>query len=186
MVGTGMTRPTGFEVLNRRREMLRLHRLGVEPREFIPSIAAQYSAKVDAVRKDWSNRTKWMKVYLRMEEAQSLVSELLLNYDIAHEEALLLVNEEKNPRAKAQLLYLLFRILDKKTEIMRELGAFEILRCDYKNQAREHARQLLEEEFPWMKGNKDLINTKMALAKASGKCKIEELVELEKKIASAP
>lgn len=181
-----MNRSTGFEVLNRRREMLHLHRLGVEPRKFIPSIAAQYGVKVSAVRKDWSNRTKWMKVYLRMEHAQSLVSELLLNYDVAHEEALLLVKEEKNPKAKLQLLYLSLRILDKKTEIMRQLGAFEMLRCDYKSKAREHARKLLEEEFPWMKGNKDLINTKMALAKASGKYKIDELVDLEKKCASVP
>jgi hypothetical protein len=181
-----VTRPSGLEVLNRRREMLRLQRLGVEPREFIPSVASKYGVKVDAVRRDWSKRIKWMTTYLRVEDAQSLVSEVLLDYDVAHEEALLLLCEEKNPKAKAQLLYLLLKILDKKTEVMRQLGAFEVLRCDYGCKAREHARRLLEEVFPWMKGNRDLLNGVMALAKASGQYKIDELVEFEKECAGAP
>ena len=181
-----MIRSSGLEVLNRRREMLRLQRLGVESREFTPSVASKYGVRVDAVRRDWSNRTKWMKAYLRVEDAQSLVSELLLDYDIAHEEALLLFGEEKNPKAKAQLLYPILKILEKKTEILSQLGAFEMLKRDYESKAREHARKLLEEEFPWMKGNRDLLNAAMALAKASGQFKADQIVEFEKDCADAP
>jgi len=37
-----------------------------------------------------------------------------------------------------------------------------------------------------MKGNRDLFNGVMALAKASGHLKIEELLEFEKEFAGAP
>jgi hypothetical protein len=132
MVETKLNRSSALEISNRRREMLRMQRLGVDPKEFIPTVAAKYGVKVDAVKKDWSKREKWMKIYLRIKDAQSLVSELLLELDIAQEEALLLLNQERNPKAKTQLLYVFLKIVDKKIALMRDLGAFEFLKCDYR------------------------------------------------------
>jgi hypothetical protein len=175
-----MTGSSALAISNRRREMLRLQRLGVEPKEFIQSVAAKYGVKDAAVRRDWSNRSKWMKVYLRMEDAHSLVSELLLDYDVAQEEAHMLINQEENLKAKAQLLYLYLKIVDKKTEIMKQLGAFDVLKFDYESKANEHARRLLEEKFPWMKGNRDQINADMAIIKSKGKYSTLLIIALEK------
>jgi hypothetical protein len=175
-----MTGSSALAISNRRREMLRLQRLGVEPKEFIQSVAAKYGVKDAAVRRDWSNRSKWMKVYLRMEDAHSLVSELLLDYDVAQEEAHMLINQEENLKAKAQLLYLYLKIVDKKTEIMKQLGAFDVLKFDYESKDNEHARRLLEEKFPWMKGNRDQINADMAIIKSKGKYSTLLIIALEK------
>ena len=180
-----LKRSSALEISNRRREMLRKQRLGVEPREFIPTIAAKYGVKVDAVKKDWSKRENWMKILLKMEDAQSLVSELLLEFDIIREETQLLVEQEENSKIKTQQLYLSLKVAKERKELLRELGVFEILKCYYKSKAREHSRKLLEEEFPWMKGNRDLLNSVMALAKASGKYPIEKLLEIERMCADA-
>ena len=185
VVGAGVTGSTALEISNRRREMLRLERLGVEPKEFIPSVASKFGVKVDAVRRDWSNREKWMKVYFRVEDARSLVLEHLLEHDVAQEETLLLISQEKNPKAKVQLIYLYLKILDRKTEIMKQVGAFEMLKCDYESKAREYARKLLEDVFPWMKGNWDRLNTALAVAKSKGQYKTVEMLALEKLCAES-
>jgi hypothetical protein len=97
---------------------------------------------VDAVRRDWSNRQKWMQTYLNEEDSKTLVLEILLEYDVLMQEASHLYEKEENPKAKVQLVYALLKILDRKTEILKQLGAFEKIKYDYESKAREHPQRL--------------------------------------------
>jgi hypothetical protein len=151
-------RSTRTQILKRRKEMINNDRLGLQPKEWIPQVAAKYGATEEAVKRDWSNRKKWMKTYLSVKDTKSRISALMLEYDITYEEVCLLCEQEKNSKAKMQFLYLKLKIIEKKNELMKQLGYYELLRKEFRIEALKHSRKLEEEWFPWMKGNIEAAN----------------------------
>ena len=180
-VGT-KNRSTRIQILKRRKEMINNDRLGFQPKEWIPQVATKYGANEEAVKRDWSNRKKWMNTYLSVKDTKSRISGLMLEYDIAIEEVCLLYEQEKNSKAKIQLLYLKLKIIEKKNELMKQLGYFEAFRKEYRIEALKHSRKLEEEWFPWMKGNIEAANENLKYFKkktklpATGILKMEDLI----------
>jgi hypothetical protein len=152
------TRPTRAKILARRREMINYDRLGIKAKDWISQVARKYGASEEAVKRDWSNRKEWMETYLNAKDTQSLVSGLMLEYDIAYEEACRLCEQEKNPKLKMQFIYLKLKIIEKKTDILKQIGGFKLLNREFRIEALKHARKLEEEWFPWMKGNIEAAN----------------------------
>ena len=82
-----MSKSTQEELLDRRIEMLDHYRSGSKPTDWIPQIAAKYDTTAGAVRRDWSNRNKWMSSLLKIENAKTLALDILYDYEKAMQDA---------------------------------------------------------------------------------------------------
>ena len=180
-----MAKSSALEMLKRRDEMLRLFSLGFEIKEITAKVASKYDVNQEAVRRDWSNRKDWMKNYLNIEDTRDLVLRMLFRLDINYEEACQLSDQETSFKSKSHMLSLKVQIEKEKRELLKYLGAFAVIKADFKNSVLEHIEKLFEEKYPWTKGNKDLFNSAMALSKARGDLTIKELMEFQQMFYSS-
>ena len=173
------TRPTNAKILNRRREMIRYDRLGIKAKDWIPEVADKFGASKETVKRDWSNRKNWMRTYLNTKDTRSSVLELIIEYDIAYEEARSLYEQEENSQKKMQLLYLRLKTIDKKKDLMKQLGYFEPIKKEFRIEALKHSRKLEEEWFPWMKGNIEAANENLKDYKKKTKLMPPDILKFE-------
>lgn len=175
-----MSKANAPEMAKSRIEMLQQYLLDLEPKELIGNVARKFNVKYETIRRDWSKRKKWMGNILTEEASRALFLTSLSRFDINSEEIDHLYEQETILKAKRHLLSLRVQIDKEKREFLKYLGAFEVIKADFKNNALKHQRRHFEEEFPWTKGNKDIFNSALALSKTKGLLSIEELVEFEK------
>jgi hypothetical protein len=115
----GRNRSTAAQIVRRRKEMINWDRLGLKPKEWIPRVAAKFNASEEAVKRDWSNRKKWMDMYFQTTEIQTLGLDSLFDYEIAVQEATELFNETKDLKMKPTTLGLKLKAIKMKHERAR-------------------------------------------------------------------
>jgi hypothetical protein len=120
-----MKRATQEELLNRRKDMLYQDRLGLKPVDWVPKIAQKYGCTVEAVKKDWSERKKWMQTFLKINDVENLALDILLDYEIGLIDACKLYDEAEDPKIKIQTLWLRFKAIQMKMDYLKGLGALE-------------------------------------------------------------
>jgi hypothetical protein len=124
-------RPTGTQILSRRKEMIKFNRLGLKPKEWIPKVAAKFDASEETVKRDWSNRRKWMNMYFQTTEVQTLGLDTLYDYEIASQEAAKLYYETENPKLKPTTLGLWMKAIKMKHDFFDKFGVLTRLRNQY-------------------------------------------------------
>lgn len=168
-----------LEMAQRRRDMLRYYRLGLSAKEFCVNVATKYGVSEAAVLRDWGKRKEWMKTFHVEENTQSLVCEMLLDYEGDCEEISRLIENETDTAKLIQLYHLKEKVRGNRKEFLFKIGVFDSVKFDFERQAQDKARKLFEKRYPWVIGNKRFYNGAMALAKYRGKLSIIELMELE-------
>jgi hypothetical protein len=126
-----MKRATQEELLKRRKDMLVQDRLGLNPVDWAPTVAEKYGCSVDAVRKDWSERKKWMQNFIKMDAVEDLAIGILLDYEIALNDACKLYEEAKDPKTKIQTFWLRFKAMQMRDDYLRELGALKKIKKEF-------------------------------------------------------
>lgn len=124
-------RSTGAQILRRRKEMINWDRLGLKPKEWIPRVAAKFNASEEAVKRDWSNRKKWMDMYFQTTEIQTLGLDTLFDYEIAVQEATELFNETKDLKMKPTTLGLKLKAIKMKHDFLSQFGVMTRLKNQY-------------------------------------------------------
>jgi hypothetical protein len=174
-----MVKSSRLEMLNRRRDMLRFDRLGLKAKEFCAKVACKYGVNEAAVLRDWGKREEWMKTFVAEQNNRSLAYEMALEYESDCEKIAELIEKEKDTTKLIQLYHLKEKLRDRRKDFLFKIGAFDSLRFDFDRQVQDKKRKLFEAEYPWIVGNKRLINAVMALLKASGRLSVTELMALE-------
>ena len=126
-----LKRATQEEILNRRKAMLSYDRLGLEPVDWIPEVAEEFACSEEAVKKDWSERKRWMQTYLRIDDVENMALDILADYELALNDAMKLYNETEDVKLKIQTLWLRFKAIDMKMDYLREPGALSLMKREF-------------------------------------------------------
>ena len=124
-------RPTQTQILKRRKEMINYDRLGYKAAEWIPWVAAKYGASEDAVKRDWSNRGKWMEMYFQSNEVQTLGVEILYDYEIALRDACELYDKTEDLKMKPTVFGLKLKALKMKTDFLNDFRVLDRVKEQY-------------------------------------------------------
>ena len=168
-----------LEMAKRRRDMLRYSRLGLPAKDFCGRVASKYGVSEEAVLRDWAKRKEWMKSLCAEEKNRSLALEMVLEYESDLEQISSLIEKEQDATKLIQLYHLKEKLRSNMKEFLFKLGAFDSVKFDLERQIAEKARKLFEKTYPWVKGNRKIYNSAMALEKYRGKLSIAELMEFE-------
>lgn len=160
-----MKRATQEQVLSRRKDMLHFNRLGFKPKEWIPMVASKYDASEESVRRDWSERKTWMRMFLKIEDTEELALDILMNYEIVLGQGYRLYDMAEDAKTKLQTLWFILKSIEMKMNYLKDLGVLSQLQLDIREKVNESRRKLLEDEYPYMKGDRDRHNRTMALLK---------------------
>jgi hypothetical protein len=145
--------------------MLHYSRLGFKPKEWIPMVASKYDVSEEAVRRDWSERKTWMRMFLKIENTEELALDILMNYEIILGQGYRLYEMAEDPKTKLQTLWFILKSVEQKMNYLRELGVLRQLQFDIGEKVIESQQKALEEKYPYMKGDRDRHNRTMALLK---------------------
>jgi hypothetical protein len=107
--------------------MISYDRLGMKSKEWIPKVAEEFDASKEAVKRDWSNRRKWMNMYFQTTEIQTLGLDALFEYELAVEEAKQLYKQTKNPNMNPTTLGLMLKAIKMKYDFLKEFGVLNRL-----------------------------------------------------------
>ena len=160
-----MTRATQEQLLNRRRDMLRYDRLGIKPKDWIPLVASKHHTTEETVKRDWSKRKTWIRLFLKVDDAEALALDILFDYEVAILDAYTLYEQAEEVKIKIQTLWLRLKTILLKANYLRELGALEYVKSDYLEKVGEHKEEMLENKLPYLKGNRDREIRRRALSK---------------------
>ncbi len=136
-----MKRATLGQVLDRRRDMLMMNRLGVQPKEWVPVVASKHGANEEAVKKDWSKRKEWMKVILKINDVEALALDTLNHYEVTLLDSYKLFEEIEDPKLKIQTVWLRIKAIKLKEDFLRDLGALDYIRTDFRAKANKHDKE---------------------------------------------
>jgi len=161
----GGIRATQDDLIDRRLHMLYLTRLGIKPKDWIEEIAFKYHSTPEAVRRDWGNRKRWIKQILKIGDAEGLVLDILFDYEKAIIDAYKLYAGTDELNSKIQALWLRLKAIKMRETYLKNIGALEQITADFQNEAEEHKRELEEERYPYLKGDRDRHIRSMALLK---------------------
>jgi hypothetical protein len=141
-------RATQEEILNRRKDMLYYDRLGLKVADWAPQVAEKHRCSVEAVKKDWSERKKWMQSYLKLDDVENMALDILLDFEIALNDTRTLYEEAKDVKTRIQTLWLRFKAIQMKMDYLKELGAFGKIESEFKLKNSLYARDRNEEVYP--------------------------------------
>ena len=164
-----MKRATQKEILCRRIDMLYYNRLGAEPKEWIPIIASKHCVSEESLRRDWSKRKDWMPQFLKLNEAKELMQDILFDTDKVILDAYSVYDGTDDVKAKVQLLWLRMGAIQRRKDLLSELGAFESLRSDFRDKSSDYQKKKewrrLEERYPELKEIEDIVKKEHKLNK---------------------
>ncbi len=156
------------EMLDRRVDMLFLDRMGIKSGDWIQEIAVKYGTTPEAVRKDWSRRKAWMRQILRVGDAEELALDVLYDYESALRDACKLYHDATDVGDRVQALWARLRVIQMREQYLRNVGALDRIGFDFRNEADEHKEHVMEEKYPYLKGDRDDHIRTMALLKVPG------------------
>lgn len=136
-----MNRATQEEMLDRRVDMLHYYRLGIEPKVWIPEIAKKFGISEEAIKKDWSKRKDWMTNLIKVENAEDLAKSIFIDYEISILDTYRLHRSTEDPKTRIQALWARLKAIQLKKEFLREIGALDHLRFDFRLEARKHSKK---------------------------------------------
>ncbi len=128
--------------------MLYQDRLGLKPRDWIPIIAKKYGCSEDAVKKDWSERKRWMQTFISANEVENLALDILFDYELASIDACKLYEEAKDTKTKIQTFWLRVKTIQMKHGYLRELGALKKMTTKFTIEDNTYKQKLNAENYP--------------------------------------
>jgi hypothetical protein len=87
-------------ILERRLNCLEYYFLGVKSSEWIPVVAKRYGVKPQAIRSDWTRRSKWIPNLQNQLDSQARFSERLVLLDTLTKKAYAMTRTADNDSAK--------------------------------------------------------------------------------------
>ena len=106
-----------------------------------------------------------MRQMLRVEDAEMLALDILYDYERALQDAYRLYHDAVDVPDRVHALWARLRAIQMREQYLRNVGALERISIDFKNEADEHRERMVEQKYPFMKGDRDHYIRTMALAK---------------------
>jgi len=154
--GEYIKRATQEQILNRRKDMLYYDRLGLRPVDWIPNVAEKYGCSLEAVKKDWAERKRWMQTYLKIDDVENMALDILLDYEISLNDTRKLYDEAKDVKTKIQTLWLRFKAIQMKMDYLKELGALGKIKSEFTITNSLYSRNRDEEVYPLKKKKREM------------------------------
>jgi len=111
-------------MLDRRREMLSLHKQGMKVCEWAPLVASKYNTTEDVVKRDWSRRRGWMHHFFKLDDPIAMAKKLISDNEVLLLDAHNLYEQAIEPKIQLQIMWLRLKINREKINLLKEIGEY--------------------------------------------------------------